>query len=58
MSVAIDMEIPKSCYGCKFLFIQYFNDDNYCAVLETDLRNDQLISASACPLEEIKDDKN
>ena len=56
MSVAIDMEIPKSCYECKFLFIQYFNDDNYCAVLETDLRNDQLISASACPLEEIKDD--
>lgn len=58
MSVVIDMEMPRSCYDCKFLFVQYFNDDNFCAVLERDLRNDQLMSASTCPLEEIKDDKD
>lgn len=55
MSVVIpDMEIPSSCYDCPFHMDHVVSD--YCAVLRSNLRTDQLITTSACPLEEYKDE--
>ena len=50
----IEMEEPESCYECRFLVV--LDGDFYCSWLSRELWFDQLISRSACTLEEKKDD--
>lgn len=42
------MEMPKSCMACDL-----FVNDEYCPVLKYKPRNDQILTASCCPLVEI-----
>lgn len=48
-----DMEKPKSCYECP-LFKEV---EGICPIIGAELTKDQIISASACQLEEVWGDK-
>ena len=47
-----DMELPESCFDCRFYHEFCHVDLDYCDVLQRTLRTDQVIYATACPLEE------
>lgn len=47
--ILLNIEMPKSCGECRF----YREDLQKCLVLDYELRTDQYINKSACPLEEL-----